>query len=77
MTQTQTQTPQKQNSLAALDQKVADGIAADKAATQPQPALQQGPDKPAVQSPQLAQQQAQAEPQKQPDAAAKPVAQQS
>lgn len=71
MTQTQTQTPQKQNSFAALDQKVADGIAADKAATQPQPALQQGPDKPAAQS----QQQAQAEPQKQPDAAAKPVAQ--
>lgn len=31
---TQTPTPQKQNNFAALDKKVADGIAADKAASQ-------------------------------------------
>lgn len=71
---TQTQTPQKQNPFAALDKKVADGIAADKAATQPQPAQQQGPAQPSAQSQQLAQQQAQAGLQKQPDAAT-PVAQ--
>lgn len=47
MTQTQTQTVEKQNNFAALDKKVADGIAADKAATQPQPAVQ-APDQPAV-----------------------------
>jgi hypothetical protein len=47
MTQTQTQTAEKQNTFAALDKKVADGIAADKAATQPQPAVQ-APDQPAV-----------------------------
>ncbi len=50
MTQTQTQTVEKQNNFAALDKKVADGIAADKAATQPQPAAQT-PDQPAVQAP--------------------------
>lgn len=41
---TQTQTPQKQNPFAALDKKVADGIAADKAASQiqgPTPSPQQ------------------------------------
>jgi hypothetical protein len=36
MFMTQTQTPPKQNPFAALDKKVADGIAADKAATQNQ-----------------------------------------
>jgi hypothetical protein len=62
MTQSQTQPTQKQNSFAALDQKVADGIAADKTASQPQQAMQQAPD----QKPGTAQQQGQAEPQKQP-----------
>jgi hypothetical protein len=47
MTQTQTQTAEKQNTFAALDKKVADGIAADKATTQPQPAVQ-APGQPAV-----------------------------
>lgn len=36
MTQTQSRTPQKLNSFAALDKKVANAIAADTAATQPQ-----------------------------------------
>lgn len=50
---TQGQTAAKQNNFAALDKKVADGIAADKAATQPQPAVQ-APDQPAVQPLKLA-----------------------
>jgi hypothetical protein len=43
MTQSQTQTPQtavKPNALAALDKKVADGIAAEKAGPQTQPEMQ-------------------------------------
>lgn len=40
MTQTQPQTPQKLNSFAALDKKVADAIAADKATAQAQPQQQ-------------------------------------
>ncbi|MCW0234334.1 MAG: hypothetical protein OJJ21_12110 [Ferrovibrio sp.] len=63
MTQSQTQTPQKENTFAALDKKVADGIAADKVATQPQPAMQTPAQTP-VPAPQQ-QQQAEAKPQAQ------------